>query len=97
MCAITLGVILLNYIFYYADDLVFAFQAAPHATWFTDVAQLLSAPVTLYVEAFEKRYYLHIFLVGRVINYLIEMTYFLIVTGAVYIPLLRVYQRKLKR
>ena len=86
---VTLGVILLNYVAYYADDLAYVYQTVPHETTFTLLCHLFAAPVTLYVEAFEKHYFIHIFLVGRVINYCIEMTYFFVLTAAVFLPVKR--------
>lgn len=93
---LTVCVMVLNYNAYYADDLVYAYQTVPHDTWFTFVCQFLAFPVTFYVEVFEKRYFLEVFLVGRTLNYLIELTYFFVLTAAVSLPAFWLV-RKLRR
>lgn len=90
VCVITLCVILINYVAYYADDLVFAYQQSPHTTLLTDFFQVLSYPVTVYVEGFEKKYFIDIFFVGRVVNYFIEMAYFFVLTTTVYFLLRKI-------
>jgi hypothetical protein len=91
---LTVCVMVLNYVAYYADDLVYAYQRVPHETFFTGLCHLFAAPVTLYVEAFESHYYLHVFFIGRVLNYCIEFMYFFVLTALVYIPFLRIAKRR---
>ncbi len=84
---LTLGVIVLNYVTYYADDLIFAYQEVPHRTFLTNVLQLFSYPVYMYVELFEKNFFIDIFLLGRIVNYCIETIYFFVLTFLAYLPI----------
>lgn len=93
ICILTIGVILVNYISYYADDLIFAYQEVPHRTFVTEVLQLLSYPVYMYVAVFEKSFFIDIFLIGRVVNYLIETTYFFVLTFCAYLPFRALFGR----
>lgn len=82
---VTLGVMLVNYISYYADDLIFFYQSNPHQTALTVFFQILAFPVTIYVEMFEKKYFLAVPILGRAVNYTIESTYFFILISTSYL------------
>ena len=80
---LTLGFILSNYVLYYLDNwLVLVAPRTPELVVTT--IQALSWPVTLYIELIEKHWLLPIPIVGRAINYCIEIVYFFFWTTPVY-------------
>lgn len=67
--------ILVNYIAYYADDLMVVYGMPTTSLWI-EAMQALAFPVTWYVEIIEPYTLLPIPILGRAINYCVELAYF---------------------
>lgn len=66
--------VLINYITYYADDLMIIYGIPVNSLW-VQAMQAVAFPVTWYVQVIEPYTLLPIPVLGRVLNYCVELSY----------------------
>jgi hypothetical protein len=82
---LTIVLILINYITYSGAEALLAADLLQPGSLMAGFLSALAFPIRAYIELYESRFFVPVPFVGRVINYLVELGYFVTLTTAAYL------------